>query len=582
MYVEFCKGIKDRGNIIPFSAITPEYRNYDAYFSLFPFEENVNSYINIHKTIKGYCGKHYLPVIAIDIDNENTEKSQQDTILAVKKINKLYNINIDELYIYFSGSKGFHVLIPEKIYGNQQPQENISLKVKRFIVEKFSDIESVDTKIYEDHRIFRVANSKHQKTGLYKIQISFEELNLPIEEIKNIAKKPRVFTRKETPRYNDGFSRDLSIHLNSDIKEDVVIKNTSDNFFAPAKTGSRNQKLFYQAQYFFKTTEINREGIFNILSSINYASQNPIDKDELKQLILSAESYAPKNNFEEIKAYTFTELIDIWKQDNNLEKRKIDLLFKSLNKEFGGKLRGKMGGIVGYGGSKKSLFAQLVSLVNAKNGLSSIYSNMEMGVSALMDRYIDMIAESSKPFYNASKELSELYQQENIDIDNHLLEISKITSNKIHICQNSSMTAEKYRKLINKTEEENGKVDILIVDGLSMMGGKGTETENYTQNSKELKDLSKDYNILVLLILHASKGEKLETKDLSRNVRASEKIMDNVDWIMTMSQDRDLDNYINTRGFYNLWNKRGTGNRIEKMFSFNEQNLFMEEQDDTF
>ena len=143
---------------------------------------------------------------------------------------------------------------------------------------------------------------------------------------------------------------------------------------------------------------------------------------------------------------------------------------------------------------------------------------------------------------------------------------------------NSSMTSEKYNILIEKVTREIGQTDILIVDGLSMMGGKGTETENYSKNSKELKELAKKWNILVLLIAHASRGAELTTRGLERHVRGSEKVMDNADWSMTMSMIKQgTEIYDQSHGVYRLWNKRGSGNIVEGVYQFNPIQLLMED-----
>ena len=140
------------------------------------------------------------------------------------------------------------------------------------------------------------------------------------------------------------------------------------------------------------------------------------------------------------------------------------------------------------------------------------------------------------------------------------------------------MTVEDYDNIIKRYKDEYGQLDMLVVDGLSMMGGKGSETELYTTNSGELKDLAKDHNIYIPLICHLSKGATETTRDTRRFVRGSEKILDNVDFVIMMSLiSDDMDGFISNKGYARMYNKRGSGNFISKIYDFNDVNLLMTE-----
>ena len=138
------------------------------------------------------------------------------------------------------------------------------------------------------------------------------------------------------------------------------------------------------------------------------------------------------------------------------------------------------------------------------------------------------------------------------------------------------MTVAKYDLMLSQIKQAHGAIDILVVDGLSMMGGQGDELEKANRHTLELKELAKKYNIFVFCIVHASRGESLETRDLSKKARGSEKIVDNCDFTITMSLIKiNKKDHSSLYGVYNCWNKRGSGNRIEKVFKFTERRLKM-------
>lgn len=262
---------------------------------------------------------------------------------------------------------------------------------------------------------------------------------------------------------------------------------------------------------------------------------------------------------------TFNEGIDLWVKSIRPEDNKLSLGFPSFNKEMRGRLRGKMCVVLGYGGSKKSLYSQWVSWVNIMEGQRGIYSSMEMGLAELMARYIDMAVEQQG--YSPTYQL-EYNERMTHGVAGQVLRerVSQSFADRMFMTDSASMTTERYQEMIDEVALYHGRTDILVVDGLSMMGGEGTETEVYSRNSKELKELAKQNNMFVMLIAHLSKGANKDARDVARLVRSSEKIIDNCDFYITMSMQPSPQGegmYYQDRGNARLSNKRGTGNVID-------------------
>ncbi len=146
---------------------------------------------------------------------------------------------------------------------------------------------------------------------------------------------------------------------------------------------------------------------------------------------------------------------------------------------------------MGYGGTKKSLYGLNICLKNM--GITdevNIYSTMEMSVPQLINRIIDHEVYVEGQPLNANELVTKNYRKDVNEGRLFLNQLSKAIGNKIQITQNSRMTYESYKVCIQKVKEIAGMPAILVVDGLSMMGGKGTETEVYSRNSADLKDYS--------------------------------------------------------------------------------------------
>jgi len=275
---------------------------------------------------------------------------------------------------------------------------------------------------------------------------------------------------------------------------------------------------------------------------------------------------------------------DEWMKSILPENNKLSMLFPKWDKEFKGKLRGKLVPVIGYGGSKKSLIAQNIAKHNITLGLGSVlYSTMEMGATEIISRLINMSCEPQTANFNPASELEYYHNKGMIDAEKFYKEsFAPMFNGKFFITENTSLQTEEYDKLLSNLLAKGIKIDILVVDGLSGMGGSGTETELYSRHSRELKSLSLKWNVLILLMCHVSKGGKRTDRDLSDKVRSSEKIIDNCDFYISASQfesDSENGKYNKINGNFRLVNKRGSGNEIDVIYDFNSQSLVMEQTD---
>ncbi len=279
------------------------------------------------------------------------------------------------------------------------------------------------------------------------------------------------------------------------------------------------------------------------------------------------------------------ELVEDWVQNElDIKKNPMTTGFDDFDKTLRSNLKGKLGIFAGYGGSKKSLFALNLSCHNAfsKQG-KAIYSTMEMSSTNLLDRMIDFQYGRITAGIESRRAVD--YWRQRLTNDNKE-EIKKelqgglkeYYGDRLLISQQSRMKPDDYKKLIDKALEENNDINTLIVDGLSMMGGSGNEVENYSENSLQLKEIAKDYNIFVGLIAHLSKGGDVDTRNVAPFVRGSQKILDNCDFYFMFSLIKDAMNdgeVEKDKGYIRLVDKRGTGDVINQVYSFDEDRLLL-------
>lgn len=127
----------------------------------------------------------------IDLDGDWKEVCK-DAKLLIDFFNVALELKPPAYQIYFSGSKGLHIIVHPFVFGIE-PRPDLH-RVMDFIVKyltRYLKLKTVDFNVYSKRRMWRLEGSLHGKSKLYKIEISEEDLNLPLKDLKALAKQPR-------------------------------------------------------------------------------------------------------------------------------------------------------------------------------------------------------------------------------------------------------------------------------------------------------------------------------------------------------------------------------------------------------
>lgn len=124
----------------------------------------------------------------------NLEMSRQDAVKLTHFFTEKFDMTPDEVRVYFSGSKGFHVIVNPIVLGIK-PHQHLH-RVFKFVatnLETQLGLQSLDTgSIYGHGRMLRLVNSIHSKSGLFKVELAPSELRGDLRIITTmLAKAPR-------------------------------------------------------------------------------------------------------------------------------------------------------------------------------------------------------------------------------------------------------------------------------------------------------------------------------------------------------------------------------------------------------
>ncbi|MBP2644408.1 MAG: hypothetical protein H6Q67_2295 [Firmicutes bacterium] len=185
------------------------------------YQQNVANNYRVFATVQRFPSPVRMkgePVIAplfFDLDSDkNPENSQKDAAKITSFFTDEMDLQPSDLQIFYSGSKGFHILIDPVIIGIE-PRPDLHKVMKHlagYLVERL-EIATLDLGVYGDRRMLRLPLSIHEKTKLFKTPITFKELHtLTIDEIKAMAAAPRSI---EEPKAK-GVLRPRAGHLYKD------------------------------------------------------------------------------------------------------------------------------------------------------------------------------------------------------------------------------------------------------------------------------------------------------------------------------------------------------------------------------
>jgi hypothetical protein len=165
----------------------------ECFLSHFVFPDEFKIHLETTGSRKGYTGLTWVRQLVFDIDVENdiAEALRQARRLVAWLVDT-FKLDPDDVMIFFSGSKGFHVLVASSLWDGR-PAEHFHEYARRFAETLAASANvKIDSGIYSRVNLLRAPNSRHKKTGRFKVQLSYDELlHLKPEAILQIATEPR-------------------------------------------------------------------------------------------------------------------------------------------------------------------------------------------------------------------------------------------------------------------------------------------------------------------------------------------------------------------------------------------------------
>ena len=268
--------------------------------------------------------------LLIDIDSKYIDYSK---IMAELIIKMLEFHGVKNIGVKFSGSKGFHIIIPWKAFPKQVNENKTSdmfpeypriitkyimEKTKDQLIEKITDL-TRPSKYVKDYRapkevmpdlilvsprhLFRMPYSLHEKTALASVVLNPEEIkNFDLKD----ADPLKVRVRNFIPNVKEGEASELLMqaldwYKDHNIKEEkttqeykpIKISNLSEDFFPPCikniLKGLRDgrQRSVFVLMNLFRSLGMDKEEVEKRLYDWNEKNQPPLKKGIIKSQLIA-------------------------------------------------------------------------------------------------------------------------------------------------------------------------------------------------------------------------------------------------------------------------------------------------------
>ncbi|MBC8191555.1 MAG: hypothetical protein H8E18_04195 [FCB group bacterium] len=156
-------------------------------FSTARINEQKDRMLEIERSVPRDCFMD----LAFDFDI-GPNKMLSTMSMAIQKVQNLLaylEANETPFKLYFSGGRGFHVVVPHQSFGQELAADNhlINEHMARLIDQSVGPL-YIDYAIYSSRRQFRMENTIHQSSGLKKVRLLREDLNAGESHILTLAK----------------------------------------------------------------------------------------------------------------------------------------------------------------------------------------------------------------------------------------------------------------------------------------------------------------------------------------------------------------------------------------------------------
>lgn len=482
--------------------------------------------------------------IWFDFDNEEDLGQAAADCLDIASSLLAEGIPEEAIRVSFSGNKGFGIIVETT---NQYTIE----QVKSFCFALAESLPTFDTSMYDHQRIFRLDFTKNEKTGLYKIPLTLEELRAA--DIDNIKATAKIDPTPEEIQDVNGYyqiadfkipEQYLNITKLPEKKIELIIDNKNVDWSAKPKFlsncrwalqnglfqhGLRSNPLLCLAST-YKNLGYAQEITYRMLKgvaeiqSIRNNEERYSDKELYNNIVLQVYSDRWKNGQFSCKEqgsflYDYcqslgehsckhdktnnqprqlTDITPYFKEYvKNIDKNTIHTGIPSIDKNVFISTGANVG-IIGAAGSGKTSIALDILNNTSKAGVKSVFASLDMVQNRMYEKVMYRLSGLER------KDLYKLFQDNE---EAKFLDKLKAEFGNVYFFGKSMPTVQDLREYILSIQEDTGeKIKLVMVDYFErIMSDMSDDTAASKRIAGELQDMVNDLDIALVTLVQPNK-----------------------------------------------------------------------------
>ena len=492
----------------------------EAYCSFFQYDNQWANSLMKTKTTAGIKGKVWSQVLPLDIDSSDITKAHDQLGKFISWWTGPAEGDPRDLRYYFSGNKGFHVMIPAACFGGFHPNDNLpdfmKSTVEHIVRDAGLDEAVIDRKIYERNRIFRWPNSVNEKAGYKKSPIHYDKI--PTWTIKDAVKagSQDVFT-VEFRSYTDVsvcpgaehlFQTAQRERIRPDRKGEDSFRSLEWDFSKPIREGERNDAMF-KLSCVLRDKGVDEAMTGNLVSLVNMSQcgDAPLNEYEVQRTVASCFQHSKED--EDVDMSDIHTLETVWddylRKAEESESNKVSCGLPEIDNDLRYMRRGEVVTILARSGVGKSALIVNILLAAAKQGLHSYFQSLEMVRTDLFERASAVVTGiPCRELEHWAKTAPEQLRRrlKKALFDSGLLQFIKPSDK-------AGLSLQQIERRIVRIKEDNPELALCAIDYSGLI--RGRDDSNPYNNLKgiyeEIKVIAKRHNV-VMLILHQVSREK--------------------------------------------------------------------------
>ena len=514
-YVEVALGsIQNRGHVCTLQegiAAIKQQGDKPCYMSIHRFDESFADYLTERKTVRGHVGASYTPWLPFDFDDAELEHSHARAQQFVGELINGFEAIRDQIVVYFSGRKGYHVYLPAQFFGDWRPSENLH-KQLRALALRLGESYNVDSAIYDQKRLLRHPMTKHDQTGLYKRRIvTGEFLAASVEDVCEMALTPGDNSGIVPPHQCDEIPALSAVWL--DIRNEVKAKGKPVPIDHQSLTGSFPLELKEgdgrDNQVYWKARQLRQWGVpaweaNNILALWDSAMETPLTQTNgpnvLWDKVRSAYGADADLDAEEgIQVYNGREALNEYQGYLENPGAQISTGYEEIDNMHRYIRSGEVVILLGKTGSGKTAFALNLLRNIAIGDHKTLFFSLEMTLPRVIERQCAIEAGVS------ANEIEGNFPVHHRDLGN------LPWWDNYHITAQSNMSMAQIEETIQRTSDYSGKVDVVCIDYLGLIKAQGSNNavssyQAVSEIAASLKAVSKRCECAIIVLAQISRA----------------------------------------------------------------------------